>query len=125
MSSPEYHRAYYQANREKLDARNRAWVLKHPDKAKASRVLHARRRISEKRALVDALKREPCVDCGRTFPPFCMDWDHLPGHLKCSNISLMVRSNTFKIEDIQVELKKCELVCACCHRIRGYIRRTK
>jgi len=68
---------------------------------------------------VDQLKAEPCVDCGRTFPPAAMDFDHVRG-VKVANISQMLRSPRAELD---AEIAKCELVCATCHRLRGATRR--
>lgn len=68
---------------------------------------------------VDQLKAEPCVDCGRTFPPAAMDFDHVRG-VKVSNISQMLRRPRAELD---AEIAKCELVCATCHRLRGATRR--
>jgi hypothetical protein len=49
-----------------------------------------------------------------------MHWDHLPGHLKIAEISVMVSSRRRAI--VLEELAKCELVCANCHVMRTVIR---
>jgi hypothetical protein len=60
------------------------------------------------------------VDCGETFPPWVMHWDHLPSHLKINEISSMVGSHRRAL--ILEELAKCELVCANCHVMRTVAR---
>jgi hypothetical protein len=65
-------------------------------------------------AKVDALKTAPCSDCGLTFAPVAMDFDHVRGN-KVLQISLM---SHHAWERVETELSKCDLVCACCHRIR-------
>lgn len=65
------------------------------------------------RVLVDDLKGHPCVDCGGTFPPECMDFDHL-GDKKWQ----IGRMMNFSHEKVRDEIAKCDLVCANCHRIR-------
>lgn len=69
-----------------------------------------------------SLKTGPCVDCTRSFNPWQMDFDHLPGTDKDRAVSEMVRAGCSK-ERILEEIKKCELICACCHRDRTYQRR--
>lgn len=66
---------------------------------------------------VDTLKTAPCTDCGLTYPPYVMDWDHLPEFEKVKPIGVMVNNRTTK-EKILSEIAKCELVCANCHRER-------
>lgn len=68
------------------------------------------------RVYVNALKQAPCTDCGKTFDPICMDYDHVSGD-KETEIGKMIYKNR-SIESIQAEIDKCELVCACCHRLR-------
>jgi hypothetical protein len=81
---------------------------------------NAKRRI-ELRAFVASLKDAPCLDCGKSYEPFCMDFDHVGE--KRSDISSMVR-NTYSLEAILREISKTELVCVICHRDRSY-RRTR
>lgn len=70
---------------------------------------------------VNSVKTAPCMDCGRTFPPVCMDLDHVRGG-KISNIASMVSSG-YKLDLIKAEVAKCEVVCACCHRLRTTARK--
>jgi len=67
------------------------------------------------------LKGKPCADCGVSYPPYVMDWDHLDGFEKTHNISEMMRRR-FAWAKIEAEIAKCELVCANCHRIRTHER---
>jgi hypothetical protein len=70
---------------------------------------------------MDSLKRGiPCKDCGATFPPYVMHWDHLPGHMKLDEVGSMVGSRRRDV--ILAELEKCELVCANCHVMRTVMR---
>lgn len=62
-------------------------------------------------------KNKPCVDCGQTYPKECMDFDHLPDYEKRFCISQGV-SKKFSIQHLEEEIKKCEVVCSNCHRIR-------
>lgn len=68
------------------------------------------------------LKSNPCADCGGTFDSCCMDFDHREGTDKQYNIASMF-AHHYSRELIEVELAKCELVCANCHRIRTRDRR--
>ena len=91
-------RANYQANKERYF---RLAVERHED-------LKAR---------IRALKNVPCIDCGHTFDPVCMDFDHLPQFSKTMNVAGMIRRR-MRWETIKAEIDKCELVCANCHRLR-------
>lgn len=46
-----------------------------------------------------------------------MDFDHRDGSNKETEISNMARLGS-SWKSIEQEIKKCDLVCACCHRIR-------
>lgn len=70
--------------------------------------------------LVQDLKRRPCQDCGGSFLPACMQFDHIPGRgEKFKDISKMMYYNLDKLYE---EISKCELVCANCHALRTYYR---
>jgi len=56
-----------------------------------------------------------CADCGNTFPTHCLDFDHLPQHKK--RFSLGNPGSRGK-ELIDLEIAKCEIVCANCHSTR-------
>ncbi len=59
----------------------------------------------------------PCVRCGVKFPnnPEAMEFDHLPQYKKSFSISNPPWGTTDEI--LKEELAKCQLLCACCHRI--------
>jgi len=80
-----------------------------------------RRRIFD---AVDDLKRVPCADCRRKYPPYVMDFDHRDGEEKGENISLM-RQQGVGMKRILEEAAKCDVVCSNCHRIRTHERRTR
>ena len=67
-----------------------------------------------RRALIDSFKAKPCADCEETFPPVCMDFDHVRG-VKLFTIG--DRSGR-SLEAILDEIAKCDVVCANCHRVR-------
>jgi len=74
---------------------------------------------SAKRARIntDAIreaKDAPCTDCGGSFPPECMDFDHVRG-AKLFNLSSCGTRNPDVVAE---EIGKCDLICANCHRIR-------
>lgn len=56
-----------------------------------------------------------CADCGETNK-VVLEFDHVTG-VKIAGISYMAR-NGFSVEDIAMEMLKCEIVCSNCHRIR-------
>ena len=67
------------------------------------------------------MKDVPCADCGRRWPPVAMDLDHVHG-VKIRSIASLV-SGAYNLEIIKAEVAKCEVVCACCHRLRTHLRK--
>lgn len=98
----EYDREYH--------ARNRA--------RRQAQVKERRRRLHEWNNQIKSAT--PCADCGRSFHPVAMAWDHLPGSEKVTEVSNLVRAG--KTLQARKEIAKCELVCANCHAVRSYQR---
>ena len=97
----EYHRQHYKNNKKKY-YKNK---LKNKERAKKA---------------VNLLKNKPCTDCGGSFPSVAMDFDHTKDN-KVKNVAYYVASNS--LGKALEELKKCELVCSNCHRVRTLNRR--
>jgi hypothetical protein len=73
-------------------------------------------RTLDHRARINEIKSAPCADCGLRFPPVAMDLDHIDGAgEKLIEIANMAHYPKHKIE---AELKKVEVVCSNCHRLR-------
>lgn len=87
----------------------------HYERNKLSYLERNKRYEADIKEKIDALKSVPCADCKQVFPPICMDFDHVIGE-KIDNVSQLMSSNSLK--KILTEIEKCEVVCACCHRIR-------
>ena len=60
-----------------------------------------------------------CEDCGKSFPYYILDFDHVRGE-KTHSISYMCR--WYSLEEIGIEMNKCEIVCSNCHRARTHKR---
>lgn len=84
---------------------------------KASREYKAARR-RQRQEYLDKLKSQPCADCGISYPPYVMDFDHVRAP-KVASVSKMVM---WGWEKLKTEIAKCEIVCANCHRERSYQR---
>ncbi len=65
----------------------------------------------------------PCADCGRTFHPACMEFDHIPERGPKIGIikQFIVNRNVF---ELWKEIAKCEIVCSNCHKVRTVVRGT-
>jgi len=61
-----------------------------------------------------------CVDCGESNP-IVLEFDHVCGE-KIKNIADMV-NQSYGIDTIKEEIRKCEIRCANCHRKRTHERR--
>lgn len=99
-------REYYKINRDKVK-----------DQINTARKIRVANLSKEIKTLKEST---PCADCGKKYPYYVMDFDHVNG-TKVGNISHMVQSGVTK--KIKEEIDKCEIVCANCHRERTHSRR--
>ena len=97
-------------------AYNREWYRRNRD-------MHRRNVASLKRQQRDAnvelmyeAKRAPCADCGRRYPVYVMDFDHVRG-VKRGNVAEMRAESSKRVRE---EMAKCDVVCANCHRVRTH-----
>jgi hypothetical protein len=96
-----YHREHYLANKQR-----------YVDQARASK----RRRRAERTALLfDYFRQHPCADCGESGP-MVLEFDHLDAGEKSFAIGSAVPYRNW--DSILLEISKCEVVCANCHRRR-------
>ena len=89
---------------------------------KARYIANNRQKAARNKNRILELKRRPCSDCGQTFPPCVMDFDHRPESQKLGNINEMMRGQARSMRIILAEIAKCDVVCANCHRIRTHKR---
>jgi hypothetical protein len=76
-------------------------------------------RLRLRAAIVEA-KNVPCTDCGRSYPSYVMDFDHVGDDKDCEVANLVNRN--VSLSRLVVEIAKCEVVCANCHRERTHCR---
>ena len=90
--------------------------------ASSSREAEYKRQARDRnREYVRKIKEEnPCVECSEYYHYSQMDFDHIGGKKK-HNIA-RVANSAVSIKTIKDELRKCELVCANCHRLRTWQR---
>ena len=92
------------------------WYREHPSSINNSAV----RRMQDIRNLIIRHKQTPCVDCKNSYPYYVMDFDHVRGD---KNFVLSVAANRrLRIETVEAEIRKCDVVCANCHRKRTFSR---
>lgn len=92
------------------------------DRDPAAVYAQKKRHRAEMLAWARSLKEGPCADCGKTFAPVSMQWDHPLGSIKTDSVSEMVNRSFSKVR-ILAEIAKCELVCSNCHAVRTEERR--
>lgn len=101
IRTPEYRQAEYQRRSERAKA-------------------YVNRRRKATRKLLDAIKNVPCMDCGGTFHPAAMQFDHRDPSTKVANVGQMTNHSLQKVME---EVAKCDIVCANCHAIRTWVSR--
>lgn len=97
----ECHKRYYLRNKELYKAKNI-------------------RRRADLINFVISLKQKPCVDCGKQYAHYVMDFHHRDKTTKLDSVSRMANFHSYSKVKILEEVKKCDLVCSNCHRIREY-----
>lgn len=65
--------------------------------------------------VLNYLKEHPCLDCGEK-DPIVLEFDHVRGN-KTANVSVMMNGK-FSIDNLSMEIAKCDVRCANCHRRR-------
>jgi hypothetical protein len=107
------------ATKEARNAYSKAYYKEHRVEINARSVLINRRQRQGRYAEIRALKSNPCTDCGGSFSPCVMDFDHRDPATKTDEISVMVK-RMVAWGLVLAEIAKCDLVCSCCHRLRTY-----
>jgi hypothetical protein len=70
--------------------------------------------IEENRQFLNNMKNVPCSICGKSFPPECMDFDHINPAEKNFEISAALWKTTSRAK-VEEEIKKCRIICCYCH----------
>lgn len=102
---------YYSRNKDFVAARSNA----------PEQIENRKKRAQRHRDYINRVKSTcPCVDCGRYYNPWQMDFDHVRGEKK---FILAAGSNLgYSMKALKEEMIKCDIVCANCHRNRTYER---
>lgn len=74
------------------------------------------RTYRKRQDLIASAKNAPCAICGRKFPSWQMDLDHL----RDKTIDLAAASRRLNLKEIQLEIEKCRVLCALDHRAVTY-----
>lgn len=78
-----------------------------------------RHREANKERIYEYLLVHPCVDCGES-DPIVLEFDHVRGTKK-KNVSRMACGSTYSWTAIKIEIDKCDIRCANCHRRRHHL----
>jgi hypothetical protein len=98
-------------NREYRLNYRRQWYSKN----KKSEIAHVRRRKLEiKEWFKDYKKILSCIKCGENHPA-TLEFHHKSGLTKDRDVAIMVNDGCSK-EKIMNEIRKCQVLCANCHR---------
>ncbi len=109
-------RLFYNAqmrNRGSQRPANVAYYLRNRERE----IERVRTRQASTLAFLRDLRNAPCADCGVSFLPYQMDFDHRDPSLKSFQLTAgraMLKSHAALIN----EARKCDIVCANCHRLR-------
>ena len=101
--------------------RHRAWLASRTPSVSA-RTERQRAHWRHSADLLDQLRSVPCSDCGGVFPQCAMDFDHRDPATKVRHVTRMIMGS---IERMLAEVAKCDIVCANCHRLRTFNRRSE
>jgi hypothetical protein len=99
LCQKEYHKKHYQNNKNYY-------------------VQKARYHTSKLEQWVREFKQKPCADCGKEYPYYVMQFDHLS-----DKEFVLAKARLFSKKKILEEIHKCEVVCANCHAERTHKRR--
>lgn len=117
---------YYEKCKECYRERGRTYYHQNREKQSQLAILRKRKYKKERSEYVNEWKKDrPCQDCGNVYAPWVMDFDHREGEAEIGSISSLTGRSTIRIERIKIEIGKCDLVCANCHRQRTYERMHK
>jgi len=106
----------WQEKKEAYNPARQRWAEENRDKM----LRHQKNlRISFLAFIEEMKKGKPCLDCGKAYPSYIMEYDHVRGE-KRFNIGGMAHHKRDRVLD---EIAKCELVCCACHRTRSHKRR--
>ncbi len=101
-------------------AYQKQWYERNKQRHRANVAATKLAQRNKNKELVREAKRRPCADCGASYPPYVMDFDHVRG-VKVGNIALLKTYASTAV--LLAEIAKCDVVCSNCHRIRTHKRR--
>lgn len=113
---------YYEKCSECMKVRGRGYYHQNKERQLPLAKNRKQKYIKERKELLRRIKNKPCIDCGKIYPPWVMDFDHRDAKLKIGSVSYLTFRKLLAFDKIKQEIEKCDLVCANCHRQRTYER---
>lgn len=99
-----------------LDPRARAARRRHYERNKEQ---YSKNNILKKervREYLENIKNVPCMDCGKSYPSYVMDFDHRDITKKLGGVGFFASKRSWA--KMLAEIEKCDIICANCHRER-------
>lgn len=112
----EYMQRYYLKNRDKI--KKNAGT---PERLKVKRERAARDREMMRGWLRKVKEDSGCIDCSGNFPHFVLEFDHSRGS-KLFGINTGSTRTRASGNRLEIEMNKCDIVCANCHKTRTWSR---
>lgn len=106
-----YDKTYYDANKERINAYNRARYAVRED-VRAERRGYIRAAQARRTWLIRLFRAGGCVDCGE-LDPVVLEFDHVYGKKRTEVSQMGVKAAS--LTDLIREVNKCEVRCANCH----------
>jgi hypothetical protein len=114
--------SYYERCKECFLQRGRSYYYETREHQLILVKKRVQRYLQERLEFLAKEKNKPCSDCGKVYPPWVMDFDHRDSTTKDGHVSDMLRRRMWGIVRTRLEIAKCDLVCANCHRQRTHSR---
>ena len=100
-------------------ASNKKSTLKYYAKNKGAQLLRNKNKKDQIRDYIRMYKEyQGCMDCGGKFPSYVLDLDHRDPNEKEFTPSRLYKNGSW--DKMILEIRKCDVVCANCHRIRTH-----
>ncbi|OGM11668.1 hypothetical protein A2V80_02715 [Candidatus Woesebacteria bacterium RBG_16_39_8b] len=108
---------YYEKCKECMKSRGRYYYRHNHDRQLALKLAINRKNYYLRRNIMIKIKSQPCKDCSNLYPYFVMDFDHRD---RKSKVDSPARLRSYSFKKFMDEIKKCDIVCSNCHRIRTF-----
>ena len=102
-------------------ARHRRWLATRTPSS-APGIAERRRHWRRNAEILDQLRSVPCADCGDRYAQCSMDFDHRDPTQKLRSVTRLINGS---LDVLLAEVAKCDIVCANCHRVRTFNRRSR